>query len=186
MPNKIDLGSVTSYAMAKDAGFAGTEAEWAAALVAAGNNYLDLLTRIDQLNEALGQNTKTIAEHDSSIKANTDAIAKRYATEKVGALPETGADKTLYMVPAVDGTMLLIYLWQDNSWVQVGGAGSGDGTIDEEALSAALENYYDKDGVDALLASVKKEFYSKVMSMASWRRFLLSVMLKRTPPTLPI
>ena len=159
---EIDLGSVTSYAMAKEAGFAGTEAEWAAALVAAGGNYLDLLTRIDQLNEALGQNTKTIAEHGTSIKANTDAIAKRYATEKVGALPETGADKTLYMVPSEDGTMLLIYLWQDNSWLQVGGAGTGDGTIDEEALSAVLTNYYTKDDVDDLLSSLDlSDFYTK-------------------------
>ena len=155
---EIDLGSVTSYAMAVEAGYSGTEAEWVAALVAAGNQYQDIVNRIDGIDIS-------ISGLDSDIKANSDDIDaldkstqeelnKRFKSLKVDALPDTGEADTLYFVPSEDGTMLLIYLYQDGTPVQVGGAGTGSGTLDEEALAEALSNYYTKPEVDELLATV--------------------------------
>lgn len=163
--NEIDLGSVTSYAMAVEAGYTGTEAEWAAALVAAGNQYQDIVSRIDGTDQNITSLDEKVAEHETAIQANSDAIDaleestqeeldKRFKSLKVDALPETGEVDTLYFVPSEDGTMLLIYLYQDGAPVQVGGAGTGSGTLDEEALAEALSDYYTKSEIDELLATI--------------------------------
>ena len=159
--NEIDLGSVTSYAMAVEAGFTGTEAEWAAAMVEAGNQYLEIIQKITDNDEKVTDLQQKVSEHDATLQEQSEQIetaneeiGKRFKSLKVDALPETGEADTLYFVPSEDGAMLLIYLYQEGVPIQVGGAGTGDGTLDEEALAEVLKNYYNKTEIDELLLTI--------------------------------
>lgn len=185
MPKRIDLGSVTSYAIAIEAGFTGTEAEWAEAVASAGKNYLDLVERISQSEETVSglsgkvdTANQSIEDHGTAIRKNADDIsANAQAIEELktsteesikkcpkwkfeSTLPDSGDVDTLYLTPSEDGTMILLYLYKDEKWNQVGGAGSG--ALDEDALAEILASYYTKDEVDLLLNSIDfSNFYNK-------------------------
>jgi len=126
-------------------------------------------TAAESAESALQRATQFVTEIDATLSkegAAADAkevgtrlttvneqLSKRFETSVLDELPQIGVANVLYIVPAPQSTsenpLLAFYVW-DGKWVSVGG--TGNGSIDEDALTEMLSSYYTKQQIDEALA----------------------------------
>ena len=91
--------------------------------------------------------TNAKAYTDTEVKKVSDAVAaiKTFSVRVVEALPETGEEKVIYLVPLADSTEREEYLWIENAWELIG------------TTHVSLDGYATETYVDGKASTAKSE-----------------------------